>query len=578
MNSLARRASERSVTAAANMFNELGAYQILEHSRIRQHIGYSTVDTLAASARSSRSRVGLTKLFALSWLLLLLVPVFARADDGTAHSALDLPLWTVLPFAALLGCIALLPILHGPWWHHNRRKALVTFALSIPVLIHLAYLDRSHGLPALHLVGEKVLEYISFLSMLTSLYVVSGGILITGKLRCSPGANLGLLALGAVLANLIGTTGASILLIRPLLRANKRRLVNWHLPMFFIFVVSNTGGLLTPLGDPPLFLGFLDGVPFAWTLGLWKHWLFVNVIVLIIFYVWDVLAFRRGLQTDADFEVHPSPEPIGIRGFINLLLLAGIVGTVLLQGVLTGWQRELLPPALMLMLAILSLWLTPAGIRRTNAFTWEPIVEVAILFAGIFITMIPALAILGAKGSELGVSRPYEYFWLTGLLSSCLDNAPTYLTFGSLASNGHNLGWLAANELLLLQAISCGAVFMGALTYIGNGPNFMIKAIAEEAGYRTPSFFGYMGYAAAVLLPVFVLVTVVFLPSKVIGLNYPLAGSGQSGSSNPRETLYAQRRKSPGKVGHRSFGNSIRSADGHPFLHNGKTGAEIIYS
>jgi Na+/H+ antiporter NhaD/arsenite permease-like protein len=440
----------------------------------------------------------------------LLTPAIARAGQDAGHAVNDLPVWTVLPFAALLLCIALLPLFTGRWWHQNRNKALVTLLLALPVFLYLAYLHWSADVPALALLAEKALEYISFLAMLGSLYVVAGGIVIAGELPCRASTNVGFLATGAVLANLIGTTGASVLLIRPFLRINKHRQRKWHLPVFFIMIVSNTGGLLTPLGDPPLFLGFLDGIPFGWTLGLWRHWLFVNALILIVFFVWDRAAFKTETAQGTAPESELPGHRFRIHGFVNVGLLAGIIGSVLLQGSLMGPFKTVLPPILMLGIGLLSLRLTPTGLRSRNAFTWEPIVEVAILFAGIFVTMIPALEILGASGGNLGVSRPWHYFWLTGLLSSCLDNAPTYLTFGSLASGPHDMGWLAANEPLILQAISCGAVFMGALTYIGNGPNFMIKAIAREAGYETPSFFGYICFACAILLPIFLLVTIVF--------------------------------------------------------------------
>ena len=433
---------------------------------------------------------------------------FAAADVN--HKVLDLPLWSVLPFGLLLFSIGLLPLFVGHWWHRNRNKAMVVFGLTLPVLFYLVYLQRVHGLPTLGAVEEKALEYLSFIAMLGSLYVVAGGIAITIGRPGKPGINLAILSLGAILANFIGTTGASILLIRPFLRINKERKSKWYLPVFFIFVVSNTGGLLTPFGDPPLFLGFQGGVPFAWTFSLYPQWLLVNGAILAIFYVWDRLVYRgEGSLTKAP-EVSPMPSGLRVGGLINLVFLSGIIATVFLQGALTGPIRDILPAALMLGIGGLSLAFTPKGLRALNAFTWEPILEVAVLFAGIFITMIPPLEILGARGADLGVTEPWQFFWLTGVLSSFLDNAPTYLTFATLASGGHDLGWLATNETHLLQAISCGAVFMGALTYIGNGPNFMIKAIATEVGYEMPSFFSYLACASAVLLPVFVLVTLVF--------------------------------------------------------------------
>jgi Na+/H+ antiporter NhaD/arsenite permease-like protein len=442
--------------------------------------------------------------------LATLAPAFARAEGHGRHGAFDLPWWSILPFALLLCSIALMPILTEHWWHRNSRKALLTLFLSTPVLVYLAWLNWQGGLPALELLQETALEYLSFVALLGSLYVVSGGIVIAGHFPCKPTANAAFLTLGALLANIIGTTGASVLLIRPLLRANRARSHHWHLIIFFIILVGNTGGLLTPLGDPPLFLGFLDGVPFAWTLGLWKHWLFVNCLILAIFLVWDSLVYKRLMRLEKALEEDRPQEKVRVLGVVNLFLLAGIIGAVLLQGRLAGPWRTILPPALMVLISLCSLWLTPDGLRVQNAFSWDPILEVAILFAGIFITMIPALQILGAKGGMPGEGQAWHYFWITGLLSSCLDNAPTYLTFGSLASKGNSMGWLVDNNPLLLQAISCGAVFMGALTYIGNGPNFMIKAIANEAGYKTPSFFGYILVSCLLLLPVFVMLTFIF--------------------------------------------------------------------
>jgi Na+/H+ antiporter NhaD/arsenite permease-like protein len=437
-------------------------------------------------------------------------PTQALAAADANHNVLDLPLWTVLPFGLLLFSIGVLPLFVGHWWHNNRHKALVVCGLTLPVLCYLLYLQQVHGLPTLGALEEKALEYLSFIAMLGSLYVVAGGIAISANVPGKPNVNLAFLAFGAVLANFIGTTGASILLIRPFLRINRQRKSKWHLPVFFIFVVSNTGGLLTPFGDPPLFLGFQGGVPFAWTFTLYPQWLFVNGAVLAIFFIWDLRVFRREGAPPQALADGPVTTTFQVRGLINLIFLAGIIATVLLQGALTGPMRDILPAALMVGIGLLSLAFTPKGLRTLNAFTWEPIVEVAVLFAGIFITMIPPLAILGARGGSLGVTEPWQFFWLTGVLSSFLDNAPTYLTFATLASGGQDLGWLATNEVQVLQAISCGAVFMGALTYIGNGPNFMIKAIATEVGYEMPSFFSYLACASAVLLPVFALVTLVF--------------------------------------------------------------------
>ncbi len=411
---------------------------------------------------------------------------------------MNLPIWTVLPFAGLLACIAVLPIVAGHWWHANRNKAIVGGLLSLPIAGYLL----GAGVGTQHELFHALEDYGSFLVMLTALYVISGGIALRGSLPGKPSTNVAILAIGAVLANLIGTTGASMVLIRPFLRANRNRKSLQHLPVFFIFVVSNTGGLLTPLGDPPLFLGFLQGVDFFWTLRLWPQWLLVNVLVIGVFAVWDTLAYRREnrpASTDS--------EPLALLGWmLNGVLLLGVLAAVVGQKFLPKPVGEVV----MIICTLLSLWLTPASVRQLNRFVWGPIIEVAVLFAAIFITMVPALILLKENGGRFGITEEWQYFWLTGLLSSMLDNAPTYLTMGTLAGQGNSFAWLAANKPDLLAAISCGAVFMGANTYIGNGPNFMVKAIAEENAYPMPTFFGYMLYSGVVLLPVFAVVTAVF--------------------------------------------------------------------
>jgi Na+/H+ antiporter NhaD/arsenite permease-like protein len=423
-----------------------------------------------------------------------------------------LPLWSVVPFGAMLLCIAVLPLAAGRLWEHNRNKAILSAVLGLPVAIWVATLDPTA-------VAHAASEYVAFIVLLGALFVISGGIVVRGTLAGTPGLNAVLIAIGAVLASLIGTTGASMLLIRPLLRANSVRLRKAHVLVFFIFVVANGGGLLTPMGDPPLFLGFLRGVPFTWTLRLWREWMFVNGILLILFYIVDSTIFRRedlARPGDLDRIAVEHEVPLSIAGKRNLLYLGGVAMVLLASGTLR--LHTLVQDAGMLAMAALSLFTTPKGLRSENGFTWSPILEVAALFAGIFATMIPALAILNAKGSQLGLVHPWQYFWATGLLSSFLDNAPTYLTFASAASgtvgtNSENLRELLLSErgAALLEAISLGSVFMGANTYIGNGPNFMVKAIAEQGGVRMPGFFGYMAYSGAVLLPLFTALTWVFL-------------------------------------------------------------------
>ena len=439
-------------------------------------------------------------------------PLLPSIATAAAGDHLDLPVWSVAPFALLLLTIAVLPLAASHWWHSNVNRALVAAGFAIPVVVYLVYLQIATGLETLHPLLHELQSYVAFITLLGSLYIVSGGIVIAGDLRGKPLTNTAFLAAGALLANLIGTTGASVLLIRPVLRINKLRRHTHHLPIFFIFTVSNLGGLLTPLGDPPLFLGFLRDVPFFWTLRLWPHWLFVNGTVLAIFLIWDTLAYRRE-DLNVWQHAHGTGHRLHLKGWLNLPLLAGIIVGVLLQAELPEPHGEWIGALVMFVMAVFSLWKTPQVLRRANAFTWGPILEVAILFLGIFVTMVPALEILGARGKEFGLTEPWQFFWLTGGLSGFLDNAPTYLTFATLASGSGDFEALALGQVaglngpLVLAAISCGAVFMGALTYIGNGPNFMVKAIADEAGFRTPSFFGYLGYSCVILLPVFGVVT-----------------------------------------------------------------------
>jgi len=439
-----------------------------------------------------------------------------------------LPLWTVLPFVALLLCIAILPLTLPHWWEHNRNKAIVVGCLTAVVAIYLVAVWHEHGV---HELVEKLKEYASFIILLGALYVISGGIYVKGSLSGTPLSNTIIMAIGAVLASIIGTTGASVLLIRPLLRANKSRVNKAHVVVFFIFIVSNCGGLLTPLGDPPLFLGFLKGVPFLWTLEhLWPEWLAVNIPLLFIFNVYDQIVLDREERQRAGSQLEEvmKHEPLRILGLLNFVFLAGIVGAIFFSGHF-HWPYGV-QEGVMFVLAVLAYVTTAPANREANKFTFGPIIEVAVLFIGIFITMAPALQILNAWGAEkrtvfgltFGMDHPAEFFWASGMLSSFLDNAPTYLTFAATAAGMMKIDVEEANYLALfliegkapaaalLAAISCGAVFMGANTYIGNGPNFMVKAIAEENGVKMPSFFGYMLYSGLILLPLFLVVTLVF--------------------------------------------------------------------
>ena len=437
-------------------------------------------------------------------------PILATAA-GAQRLGHVLPLWSIAPFGAFLLCIAVLPLVAGHFWDRNRNKALLSLLMGAPVAIWIAYLEPM-------VLAHTAHEYAAFILLLGALFVISGGVVVRGTLAGTPGLNAALLAVGAVLASLIGTTGASMVLIRPLLRANSVRQRKAHVVIFFIFVVSNAGGLLTPLGDPPLFLGFLRGVPFLWTLRLWPQWLFVNAILLALFYIVDSTIFRRedvATPGDLDEIAVKHQVPVHIAGKRNFAFLAGVVLVLFASGT---WGLPLgVQEGGMVLMAVLSWFRTPLALRTENGFSWTPIVEVAVVFAGIFATMVPALQILNARGAEFGLTQPWHFFWASGGLSSFLDNAPTYLTFtaaasGLLGTDATNLAQLLASErgVALLAAVSAGSVLMGANTYIGNGPNFMVRAIAEQGGVRMPSFFGYMAWSGAILLPIFGAVTWVF--------------------------------------------------------------------
>ena len=407
----------------------------------------------------------------------------------------DLPLYAVLPFVAMLMAIAICPLAVPRWWEPNRNKLIVSCALGLPILaLYLARRPKA-------LVGMAE-EYVSFILLLAGLYVIAGGIRLHGDLVATPITNTVFLALGAVLASFIGTTGASMLLVRPLLQTNRERTHVQHTVIFVIFLVSNIGGMLTPLGDPPLFLGYLQGVPFVWTFRLWVHWLVMVGTLLAVYFVWDTGAYTReplaALRRD-----RAQIEPLRVQGLANGLWLAGVVLAV-------AFLHEPVREAVIVALAAVSLWRTPRQIRRANGFTAYPMVEVAVLFFGIFLTMIPALEILRLRGAELGVREPWHFFWATGALSSFLDNAPTYLTFLALGQGLRLPADVVGVPNAILTGISVGSVAMGANTYIGNAPNFMVKSIAEEAGVKMPSFFGYMLYSGGVLIPLFVAVTFLF--------------------------------------------------------------------
>ncbi|MEX2186288.1 MAG: sodium:proton antiporter [Pirellulales bacterium] len=482
-----------------------------------------SLPTVISTSRSANgvAWLRLASLALAGVLAAMLLPSAAVASESHGGVSLgkQLHVATVTPFALLLLAIAVLPLVATHWWEHNKNKGIIAAVLAAPMAVYLLSL----GGAGQHALLESLLEYGSFIVLLGSLYVISGGIYVQGSLSGTPLINTLILAIGAAIASFVGTTGASMLLIRPLLRANAPRQRKVHVVVFFIFIVSNCGGLLTPLGDPPLFMGFLRGIPFEWTFQLWREWLLVNGVLLVLFNVWDQYVFNReeAERPGSQLEEVLKHEPLRIRGLTNFLFLAGLVLTVYAAGSGLGNGGEKWPfgwqEGAMIALTAGAVLTTSAEIRRQNHFTLGPIIEVAVLFAGIFVTMVPALQILNARGAELGVTSPAHFFWATGVLSSFLDNAPTYMTFAATAAGLHGIApdgrYLAtllesgprASEVM--AAISCGAVFMGANSYIGNGPNFMVKAIAEESGVRMPSFFGYMVYSIGILVPLFVIVT-----------------------------------------------------------------------
>ncbi len=424
------------------------------------------------------------------------------------------PMWPIgiVPFIAVLGAIAVFPLVPRleHWWESNLHRLLVALAAAYATLVYYLAVDGWNGASAAASLAAH--EYVPFILLLGSLFVVSGGISIRADLRATPAVNTGILAFGTLIASVVGTTGASMLLIRLLLETNRERRRVAHTVVAFIFLVSNIGGSLLPIGDPPLFLGFLRGVPFFWTLNLWMEWAMMSAALLAIYYAYDRRQYRHESPVDLRRD-RTQTTPIEVRGWINVAWLAGVVITVAFV------KDHLLRDALLVGLAVLSLVTTPRGVRHANAFTWGPILEVAALFLGIFVTMQVPLSVLQHHGASLGLQEPWHYFWATGLLSSFLDNAPTYLVFLHTAeamTTGPGPGIIALADRAfvredLLTAVSLGAVFMGANTYIGNGPNFMVKAIAERAGVRMPSFLGYMAYSGAVLIPLFVLMTLAIL-------------------------------------------------------------------
>ncbi len=515
-----------------------------------------------------------------------MLPILAQSSEYAPHA-----FW-VWPFVGILLAIAILPLIRKThhWWEENRSKLLVALVLAAITLLYYGF--RGVGVPIHearggegehaatveegsqppihhepesgparpHEVGHEhageenehtehrtepgwqtvfavfdhavLKEYVPFIVLLFSLYVIAGGIVVRGDVRATPLTNTAIMGVGGLLASFIGTTGSAMLLIRFLLKTNSERHRKVHTVVFFIFIVANIGGTLLPIGDPPLFLGYLRGVNFFWTLNLWFYWLCMLVAVLLVYFVWDTWAYRHE-PAEAIALDDTQIQPLRIAGLLNMVWILGVVVAVAtldpskpFPGTswkpvlhLGGFEFVYIRECVQLLMALLSWITTRMALRKENQFNFVAIGEVACLFIGIFLTMQVPIELLQAKGAELGLNRPWHFFWATGILSSFLDNAPTYVVYfetaGTLTVPGMELmsnvkTATGTIPIPLLVAISCGAVFMGANTYIGNGPNFMVKAIAEQSGVKMPSFFGYMLYSGVILLPLFVILTLVF--------------------------------------------------------------------
>lgn len=436
----------------------------------------------------------------------------------------SIPLWTSIPFVLMLLAIALMPLIAGKWWEHNKNKLISSIALSIPVIGFMVYHHLSE-----QLIETVIFDYIPFIILLGALFVVTGGIHLSGDIKATPLNNTLFLTTGFILASIMGTTGAAMLMIRPLISTNQERKHVTHTILFFIAAVANCGGLLTPLGDPPLFMLYLRGVEFTWFFHLLPEWLFCGTLLLVTYFFVDKYYYKKENWEDLA-EDYIRIEPIRITGKINFLFLSGIVLAVAFinKGIIPMMGEETAPFVLkfireitLILLAGLSILFTKKEVRKNNKFSWEPITEVAYLFIGIFITMSPTLIWLANNAQTFGVTQPAQFLYASGALSSFLDNTPTAVAFYDLAkglihSTGTSL--FSASSLhagvpgILLKAICIGAVFFGSITYIGNGPNFMVKSIAEENNIKMPSFFGYMfRFSLIVLLPIYILIQLIFV-------------------------------------------------------------------
>ena len=431
---------------------------------------------------------------------------------------MEIPVWALIPFVVMLLCIAIGPLVAEHWWENNKNKLIVSLVLGVPTAIWLCLNGMSHDL-----MHQMIFDYVPFIILLTALFTVTGGIHLSGDIPAKPSVNTLFLGIGLILASIMGTTGAAMLLIRPLIETNKERKNKVHTILFFIAIVANCGGLLTPLGDPPLFLLYLKGAPFTWFLNLFVEWAFAGILLLVIYYFVDSYCYKQEKKEDLikDFQ---RVKPLRLSGNINFLYLAAIVCAVAFinPGTIPAMGEEhapiymkLLREIVLIGIILASLFTTSKKVRENNKYSWGPIIEVAVLFLGIFATMTPALLFLKEAAPNLGLTESWQFYYCTGALSSFLDNAPTALAFHSVASGlpvveGTTL--VAGIPEILLKAISIGAVFFGAMTYIGNGPNFMVKAIAEENKIEMPSFFGYMiKFSLIVLLPVYIITQLIFL-------------------------------------------------------------------
>ena len=454
------------------------------------------------------------------------VGVWAAGNGGTGSGV---PVWLCIPFAGLLLCVAVMPLIKGEWWESHQPVVVAFWIVLMIIPFAVVY---GAGKTAETVLECVINDYLTFIILLFGLFCVSGNITVEGDFAGSPRVNVGLLALGTLLSSCIGTTGASMLMVRPVLKMNSWRKHRRHIMVFFIFLISNIGGCLTPVGDPPLLMGFMNGVDFFWSLHLLPVMIINVIILLALFFLIDTRAYKKDIAAGfrPEMKTEENRVKLHLDGAHNILFLLIIVAGVILSGVLpttfpvfsegltimgvTLSYASIIEIAMILASAYLSFKTTKKEVRSSNHFTWDAIQEVAILFIGIFITMIPALLILKARGSSLGLTEPWQFFWITGALSSFLDNTPTYLVFFTTAASlGFSSGIQTLTSFIpqtILMAISCGAVFMGANTYIGNAPNFMVRSIAEENGIKMPSFFGYMLCSIKFLIPIFILDTLIF--------------------------------------------------------------------